>query len=251
MDFHALLYGGVYALGFLMYALSPSLKFSRLLRLNLALAAGNGAIIGGRLGYVCFYEPLYYFREPMEIICIWHGGMSYHGGVLGIIIGLYLYVSLTKMSRTVFYHALDRACLIALLIIPLGRICNFYNGELWGRPTEMLFGVIFEGIDDKPRHPVQLYEAFLEGPVLALILLKIAHKGFIKKTPFLSYYYMIFYSILRFFTEFVREPDVVVGFIGMFTLGQILCLIYIILTLLLMHHDILFLHKKRNNIHKI
>ena len=231
MDFHSFLYGGVYALGFLLYALCPSLKFSRLQKLNLALAAGNGAIIGGRLGYVCFYEPLYYINNPFEIICIWQGGMSYHGGVIGLIFGLYLYVNLNKLSVNLFFESLNRACLIALVIIPLGRICNFYNGELWGRPTGLNFGVIFEGIDDQPRHPVQLYEAILEGPILGLILLELAVKGYLKTTSHLSCYYLIFYSILRFFSEFFREPDIVVGFIGIFTLGQILCLTYVLLTI--------------------
>ncbi len=232
MDLGSLSYGGVYLLGFLLFLLLPANYFSFVLKLNYSLFAGNGAIIGGRLGYVLFYEPLYYLSNPIEIIELWKGGMSFHGGVLGLVAGCYLCTRLLKCPRDFFYRAVDRACLIALLIIPLGRCCNYLNGELWGRVTQVPWGVIFEGADANPRHPVQLYEAFFEGPMLGLVMFFLYKRNLLKKPFMISCYYLLGYSFFRFFTEFFREADLMVGYFHGITLGQILCFIGIFVSVL-------------------
>jgi phosphatidylglycerol:prolipoprotein diacylglycerol transferase len=224
MDLGSLAYGGVYLLGFLLYVLLPSSVFSLGHRLLFALFAANGAIIGGRLGYVFFYEPLYYLGNPIEAVELWKGGMSFHGGVIGLAAGCYLCAYLSGNGLKAFMHAVDRACIIALVIIPLGRCCNFINGELWGRVTSVPWGVVFEGADDNPRHPVQLYEAFFEGPLLALLLLILYQRNYLTKPLMISCWYLLGYSFFRFFTEFFREADAMVGYFYGFTLGQFLCL---------------------------
>lgn len=224
MDINSFAYGGVYLLGFILYVMFPSAVFSLKLRLVFALFAANGAIIGGRLGYVFFYEPLYYLHNPFEAIELWKGGMSFHGGVLGLVGGCYLCSYMIEAGRKAFMLAVDRACLIALVIIPLGRFCNFINGELWGRVTSMPWGVVFEGADDNLRHPVQLYEAFFEGPVLAFILFILHQKNYLTRPLLISCWYLFGYSFFRFFTEFFREADVMIGYFYGFTLGQFFCI---------------------------
>lgn len=223
MDIGAACYGGVYLLGFVLYLLLPSSVFTFNVRLNYSLFAANGAIIGGRLGYILLYEPLYYLGNPLEAVEIWKGGMSFHGGVLGLIAGCYLCSYLGRNSREYFFRALDRACLIALIIIPLGRLCNFMNGELWGRVTSLPWGVVFEGADGNPRHPVQLYEAFCEGPVLSVLLLVLYRANLLARPLLISCYYLFCYSLLRFIIEFFREADAMVGYFYGFTRGQLLC----------------------------
>ena len=234
MDIGSLSYGGVYLLGFVLYLLMPSQVFPFSLKVNYSLFAANGAIIGGRLGYVLFYEPVYYLNNPFEIIELWKGGMSFHGGVLGLVAGCLLCTYLTKNSRELFFRALDRACLIALVIIPLGRCCNYLNGELWGRITQLPWGVVFEGADTNPRHPVQLYEAFFEGPVLGLLLYFLYQRKLLKGPLTISCYYLLCYSLFRFFTEFFREADSMVGYFHGFTLGQILCISGIFISVFLL-----------------
>lgn len=234
MDIGSLSYGGVYLLGFVLYLLMPSQVFPFSLKVNYSLFAANGAIIGGRLGYVLFYEPVYYLNNPFEIIELWKGGMSFHGGVLGLVAGCLLCTYLTKNSRELFFRALDRACLIALVIIPLGRCCNYLNGELWGRITQLPWGVVFEGADTNPRHPVQLYEAFFEGPVLGLLLYFLYQRKLLKGPLTISCYYLLGYSLFRFFTEFFREADSMVGYFHGFTLGQILCISGIFISVFLL-----------------
>ncbi len=225
MDISLLFYGGVYLLGFLLYALSPSQVFSKAVLLEIAVFAADGAIVGGRLGYVIFYEPLYYIENPIEIVQIWKGGMSFHGGVIGLIFGCYCYVLIKKLPVSFLLRMIDRACIVALVIIPLGRLSNFMNGELWGRVTSVPWGVIFAGADENPRHPVQLYEALCEGPLMAMALFWLHKKGLLQKNFMISVFYLIFYCTFRFFTEFFREPDRMLGYIGLFTMGQILCLL--------------------------
>jgi len=213
MLFQETAYGLVYLMGFLLYAVLPSKFLSLAQKISIAVFAANGCILGGRLGYVSFYEPLYFLSHPYEIYQIWRGGMSYHGGVIGLVLALYLYSRITKSGPWFFFRTLDRACMIALVIIPLGRICNFYNGELWGRITSLPFGVIFEGADGFPRHPDQLYEAFAEGPMLYLIIICAKKYGLISFSGAIACVYLAGYSILRFFTEFFREPDKMVGYL--------------------------------------
>ncbi len=224
MEFSSYLYGGVYLLGFLVYLMFPSGKFSNLEKVGFSIFAANGAIIGGRLGYVIFYEFSYYLECPLEIIQIWKGGMSFHGGVIGLVLGCYIFNQLCRLPKYYFMFAVDRACIVALFIIPLGRYCNFINGELWGRVTELPIGVIFEGADNNPRHPVQLYEAFCEGPLLALAMYVFYRLRLLQSALSVSCLYLAGYCFFRFFTEFFREPDLMVGYIYGLTLGQYLCL---------------------------
>lgn len=240
-----MLYGGVYLLGFLLYVCLPSFSFSSAVRLNCAIFAANGAIIGGRLGYVLFYEPLYYMNHPFEILEIWRGGMSFHGGVIGLLLGLFICSRISSYSREFFFKSIDRACLIALFIIPLGRLCNYINGELWGRVTTLPWGIVFEGADSQPRHPVQLYEAFCEGPLLALVLYILYRASYLKNSFSITCFYFLCYSLLRFFTEFFREPDAMVGYFGFFTMGQILCLAGIVCSVFCLKK--LLLDKKLNS----
>lgn len=234
MDIGSLAYGGVYLFGFLLYVLLPSAVFSISQRVIFALFAANGAIIGGRLGYIFCYEPLYYLENPIEVFELWKGGMSFHGGVFGLAAGCFLCAYLTRLGQRAFMRAVDRACLIALVIIPLGRCCNFLNGELWGRVTSMPWGVVFEGADEYPRHPVQLYEAFFEGPLLAVMLVMLYQRKYLSKPMMISCWYLIGYSFFRFFTEFFREADAMVGYFYGFTLGQFLCLFCILICFLCM-----------------
>ena len=181
-----------------------------------------GAIIGGRIGYVCFYQIDVFFNNPIFILYIWKGGMSFHGGLLGMIISIYLF-SLNKKIN--FFHLADLVCLVAPIGLFLGRIANFINIELIGRVTNFPLAIIYPNIDNKPRHISQLYEAFFEGIILFLILL-VFYKNISKTKPgYISAIFLIFYGIFRFFIEFLREPDQHIGlFINTFSLGQILCM---------------------------
>ncbi|MCR5536525.1 MAG: prolipoprotein diacylglyceryl transferase [Succinivibrio sp.] len=224
MTLHDIAYGCVYLLGFVLFAAGPSSCFSRRQCILLAIWAADGAILGGRLGYCLVYEPHYYAQHLEEILQLWRGGMSYHGGALGLILGIYCYARWANLTQTQMWKAYDRAALCALIVIPCGRICNFYNGELWGRVTDLPWGVYFAGADPLPRHPVQLYEALAEGPVLALILY-ICLRRLTARPGVIACLYLIGYSSLRFMTEFVREPDRMIGFVGGLTLGQWLCIL--------------------------
>ena len=163
-----------------------------------------GVIIGGRLGYVIFYNFEYYISNPLEILMIWTGGMSFHGGVLGVIISTYLFCKKNKLST---FYFLDLISLSAPIGIFLGRIANFINSELYGTRTDFFLAVIFEKVDTVSRHPSQLYEAFFEGIIL-FILLNFIYKKYINQKPGeLSALFLIFYSVFRFIIEFTREPD--------------------------------------------
>ncbi len=230
MDLHAVAYGCVYLAGFLLYTVLPSRRLSPFEYLALAVFAANGAILGGRAGYCLCYEPGYYTAHPLEILQLWRGGMSFHGGVLGLVVGLKLGSIFLKSKSAaavpdLFLRSCDRAALCALWVVPLGRVVNFYNGELWGRVTDLPWGVLFAGADLNPRHPVQLYEAFTEGPLLALLLYFVRDKeGARDVAGRTACLYLLGYSLLRFLTEFVREPDRMVGLICGLTLGQWLSL---------------------------
>ncbi|MGN0915542.1 MAG: prolipoprotein diacylglyceryl transferase [Succinivibrio sp.] len=228
----ASLYGVVYLLGSLLFFLSEK-KGKRFTLDNLLVVsmATIGAICGGRVFYVLVYEPSYYLNHLSEIPQIYKGGMSFHGGVLGVVATLYI------VDRKFFLERLDAVCKCALIIIPLGRIANFINGELFGRMTDLPFAIVFEGADQFPRHPSQLYEAVAEGPVILLLMYLLSGKDVFRTTipGLFAARYMIFYCILRFFIEFTRQPDAFLGFIGpgeFLTLGQVLCLLFLTATLL-------------------
>ena len=166
-------------------------------------------IIGGRLGYVIFYNLGYFISNPIEIFFIWKGGMSFHGGLLGIIAATILFSKKKGFDKLVL---LDVASCVAPIGIFFGRLANFINGELYGKPTDLPWAVIFPSIDNFGRHPSQIYEALLEGALLFIILnLKI------KKIPYkrgvCAAAFLIFYSLFRIFSEFFREPDLQIGYI--------------------------------------
>lgn len=222
------LYGCIYLLGFFVAFGGLCLKFRLSKAVNIAMLSAIGAICGGRLGYVLGYEPLYYLKNPQEILEIYKGGMSYHGGLLGILFILYFYCK----NRHNFFKITDSLVNSALIIIPLGRIANFINGELWGTISYVPWAVIFEGADNFPRHPVQIYEALAEGPVLYLFIkLSLKIINLLKLFPVAgtnSALYLIGYGLLRALTEIFRESDVFLGRFGFLSLGQILCIFMIL-----------------------
>lgn len=182
-----------------------------------------GGIIGGRLGFVFLYNWDYYLRNPIEILYTWQGGMSIHGGILGAILTIFYYTYSRKLS---FWAITD--CLVPGLPIGLflGRIANFANGELYGRVTESPLGVVFASGGPYPRHPSQLYEAFLEGFILFIILFAASKCSKARaRIGFISGIFGIFYALSRITSEFFREPDSQIGYIlDYFTMGQILSL---------------------------
>ena len=182
-------------------------------------------IIGGRLGYIIFYNPQYYFNNPLDILKIWEGGMSFHGALLGIVYGTYIF-SVKRKIQTLLL--LDIIACVAPMGIFLGRIANFINGELVGKVTSVTWSVIFPNIDMMPRHPSQLYEAFLEGVLLFFILNRIIFKD-LYKVGTCSYLFLIFYGTFRVIAEFFREPDIHLGYLfNLFSMGTILSLVMIL-----------------------
>tara|TARA_B110000503_G_scaffold141889_1_gene236876 strand:- start:1865 stop:2662 length:798 start_codon:yes stop_codon:yes gene_type:complete len=180
-----------------------------------------GVIIGGRLGYVLFYNPIKYFSNPIEILKTYEGGMSFHGGIIGYIIASALFAQRNNIS---FLGLTDLSAAATPIALFLGRIANFINAELYGRVTNVPWAFIFPGSDYQPRHPSQLYEAALEGLVLFCILSIVALKfNGLSKRGLLSGLFLIFYTIFRIIVEFFREPDVQIGlFAGSFSMGQLL-----------------------------
>ena len=166
-------------------------------------------LLGGRIGYIIFYNFGYYISNPLDIIKVWEGGMSFHGALVGIIFGTYWF-SIKKNIPTFFL--LDIIAFVAPIGIFFGRIANFINGELVGKTTDVFWGVIFPNVDNNMRHPSQLYEAFLEGAALFVIMnLILFRKNY--KTGTCSYIFLIFYGIFRIFSEFYRDPDLQVGYL--------------------------------------
>lgn len=209
-----------------------------------------GVLLGGRIGYVLFYQPGTYLNDPLSIIAIWEGGMSFHGGMLGVILAFWLY---TRRHRLPLLTTADAVAIGTPPGLLLGRMANFINAELWGRPTELPWGVVFPGqaaqfcpdiVGACARQPSQLYEAILEGFVLLVVLLWMAWRrdGF-KKPGLLTGVFLVGYGISRFLVEFVRQPDAQfisdgnplglawhIGGYGL-TMGQILSLPMILLGL--------------------
>ena len=176
-------------------------------------------LVGGRIGYVIFYNLDYYLSNPLDIVKIWQGGMSFHGALLGIIIGTYIF-SIKRKISTLFL--LDIVACVSPIGLFFGRIANFINAELVGKVTNVPWGVIFPSFDLMPRHPSQLYESFLEGAILFLILNTIILKKNYK-TGTCSYAFLIFYGMFRIISEFFREPDLQLGhYFNIFSMGTIL-----------------------------
>ncbi len=183
-------------------------------------------IIGGRLGYVIFYNFNYYYNHPIDIFKIWQGGMSFHGGLLGII---FITIWFAKKNNHNPFNYLDIISIVAPIGIFFGRISNFINSELYGKVTDLPWGVKFIQIDNLYRHPSQLYEAVSEGIVLFIILLFFKNKGFLKLPGIISGAFLALYSLFRFIIEFFRVPDEQLGYVILnFTMGQIISFIFFI-----------------------
>ncbi len=182
-----------------------------------------GIIIGGRLGYVFFYNPEYYFNNFIDVFKIWNGGMSFHGGLIGVILAIIYSSRSSKISIFVFS---DLISIVSPIGIFFGRIANFINGELFGRITTHKFGIIFPNGGNLPRHPSQLYEAFFEGVILFLIMFSLMNFNKIfNNTGLITSLFIFFYGTFRFLIEFLREPDTHLGLIYLnFSMGQLLSL---------------------------
>ena len=183
-----------------------------------------GIIIGGRLGYVFIYNPIYFLENFHEIPMLWKGGMSFHGGLIGVIFATILFCK--KNDQEVFYF-LDLVCAASPIGIFFGRIANFINSELYGRETDIFWSVKFVLVDNINRHPSQIYEAIFEGIILFLII-NIFYKKLFHKTGIISSLFVILYSIFRFIIEFTREPDAHLGLLAFnLSMGQYVSLIFI------------------------
>ncbi len=171
-----------------------------------------GVILGGRLGYVLFYQPTYFLAHPSEILSVWQGGMSFHGGFLGVLLAMALFAS--KNGRR-WLSIMDFVAPMVPIGLGAGRLGNFINGELWGRVTDVPWGVVFPMVDNLPRHPSQLYEFALEGVMLFAVLWWFSSKP--RPIGAVSAIFLMGYGASRFLVEFAREPD---GFLGLLSLGM-------------------------------
>jgi phosphatidylglycerol:prolipoprotein diacylglycerol transferase len=220
-------YGLMYLLGFAAaYTLIRHLVRLRKLALDkdgvsdLLFYGVLGVVLGGRLGYVLFYNPAQYLSRPQDVFAIWQGGMSFHGGLLGVVIASLIFCRRRKLPVLLTGDILVASAPIGL---GLGRLGNFINGELWGRVTDHRWGMVFPDGGPLPRHPSQLYEAFLEGLVLFFILYALHRRKVAAGIPFFVFF--IGYGLFRFLVEFFRQPDAHLGFLwGGATMGQLLSL---------------------------
>ncbi|ACI50876.1 prolipoprotein diacylglyceryl transferase [Gluconacetobacter diazotrophicus PA1 5] len=184
-----------------------------------------GVVLGGRLGYILFYQPAVYLAHPLAALQVWHGGMSFHGGALGVIVALALFTWRNGLS---FLGFSDRVTVVVPMGLGLGRIANFINGELWGRPApaSLPWAMVFPQAGPEPRHPSELYEALLEGLVLFSVMWIVARRPAIRERPgFLAGLFLFGYAVARSICECFREPDAFIGFLPFgTTMGQILCI---------------------------
>ena len=193
------------------------------------LLATLGVVVGGRLGDVLFYDPSYYFAHPLEIVQIWHGGMAFHGGLLGVLIAALLFA---WARRTPVLSLGDLCCVVAPIGLFLGRLANFINGELWGRPSNLPWAMVFPDAGPTPRHPSQLYEAGLEGIVLFIVMALTVSAGGLQRRGLSFGVFMLGYGIARTVAEFFREPDPQLEKLGHgLTMGMVLSMPMIVLGL--------------------
>jgi phosphatidylglycerol:prolipoprotein diacylglycerol transferase len=179
-----------------------------------------GIILGGRTGYVLFYNPAYFAAHPLEIFQIWSGGMSFHGGFAGCVLAVVLFAWRRRIS---ILSLGDLTCAAGPIGLFLGRLANFINGELWGRPSDVAWSFVFPGAGPLPRHPSQLYEATLEGLVLFIVLALFVRGGALKRPGLIVGMFAIGYALARSFCELFREPDAQLGFLwGGLTMGMLL-----------------------------
>jgi len=225
--FHIYWYGIMYLIAFLLawyvgniYIKNNIIEISRDNFSDLMFYSFLGVLFGGRIGYSIFYNFSYTIENPITIFYLWNGGMSFHGGFIGVIISI---IYFCKKNKIPFFEISDFIVRLVPIGLFTGRIGNFINGELWGKPTDLIWGVIFPKIDNLSRHPTQIYEAILEGVVLFMILNFMLSKNI--KTSIATSYFLIFYSLFRFFIEFFRIPDPHIGYVmfSWVTMGQILC----------------------------
>lgn len=229
-------YGLMYALSFISAvflirttAIKKKLKITQDQISDLMLYAAVGVILGGRLGYVLIYNPSFYFSNPSKILAVWEGGMSFHGGLAGVIIAGTLFC---KRHHFSFYEVADVAVISVPVGLGLGRIGNFINGELYGRPTDVPWCMVFPQGGPVCRHPSQLYQAGLEGAALFVILWTLSRKKLPRGVTFWSL--VLLYGLFRFIVEFFREPDPQLGLlVGPFSMGQLLSLPMFLLGLIM------------------
>ena len=221
-------YGLMYVLAFLQFVWlgrrhlerRPDLGIDPLLVDDLMFWGVLGVVIGGRLGYVLFYKPLGFLADPASIFAVWQGGMSFHGGFLGVLLAM---AWLAQRRGLRWLEVTDFIAPLVPLGLALGRIGNFINGELWGRPTEVPWGMVFPLADTLPRHPSQLYQAGLEGVALFVLLWWFARRP--RPLGQVSALFLLGYGAARFAVEFCREPDAHLGLLGLgLSMGQWLCL---------------------------
>ena len=191
-----------------------------------------GVILGGRLGYVLFYQPDHYLDRPLELLAVWRGGMSFHGGLIGVLVATFLFARRRELA---FFELTDALAVVTPIGLFLGRLANFVNAELWGRMTDVPWGVIFPAAGAVPRHPSQLYEAGLEGLVLFAVMLWAARGSHPPEDcGKLSGIFLVGYALARICGELFREPDVQIGYLaGGVTMGQLLSLPMLLFGLLL------------------
>ncbi len=224
-------YSIAYILGVVLgwiYCRKKLIKDKKILNLfdNLITYIIIGIIVGGRLGYVLFYNFKYFLEHSLEIFMIWNGGMSFHGGLLGVIFATILFSKKNKINSFIF---LDLISLVAPIGIFFGRIANFINSELYGKETDVIWSVKFLAVDNIARHPSQIYEAIFEGIILFFLLNYFVKKNIFNKPGLISSLFLIFYSIFRFLIEFFRVPDPQIGYIIFnLSMGQLISIIFLI-----------------------